>query len=305
MFNKVLLEQDKVRYNEFEKMKEMKKNKQVSKLYDYLSYKQSLTIHQEEMTEIWEILIKRVESVQNDKFFAGEFPEIFNKIKEFCNDPSIDNELTKHLKDIMIRLEFKSDIAASFVKDFPKNCMRKILKNQRLPKYIKRMMIVSGFAGKDQYYDDITNRIMSYNENGKYEELLSMVVIHFGNDFSKIITILKQKLNEYKEKIEKLEDEIEEITAEDLDITKKRTKELEKKLEELKMMKEKHFEESRTLKLKSPMTEESSNREEYVKEEEKLKNELEEIKIKKRLKAQFREHDGNFQQKKKVKKNQQ
>jgi len=38
-----------------------------------------------------------------------------------------------------------------------------------LPKYIKRMMIVSGFAGKDQYYDDITNRIMSYNENGKYE----------------------------------------------------------------------------------------------------------------------------------------
>uniref|UniRef100_A0A914L3A3 Uncharacterized protein n=1 Tax=Meloidogyne incognita TaxID=6306 RepID=A0A914L3A3_MELIC len=76
MFNKVLLEQDKVRYNEFEKMKEMKKNKEVSKLYDYLSYKQSLTIHQEEMTEIWEILIKRVESVQNEKFFAGEFPEV-------------------------------------------------------------------------------------------------------------------------------------------------------------------------------------------------------------------------------------
>nr|CAD2188638.1 unnamed protein product [Meloidogyne enterolobii] len=302
MFNKVLLEQDKVRYNEFEKMKEMKKNKEVSKLYDYLSYKQSLTIHQEEMTEIWEILIKRVESVQNEKFFGGEFPEISNKIKEFCNNPSIDNELLKALKDIMIKIEFKSDMAAAFVKDLPMNCMRKILNNQRLPEYIKRMLIVTGLAGKKQYYEDITKRIMCYTENGKYEELLSVVVMHFGNDFSNIITNLKQKSVEYTKKIEKLEYELEKITAKDLEITKKRTRELEKKLEELKMKKKIHFEESRTLKLKSPMTEESSNMEKYDKEEEKLQNELEEIKIKKRLKAQFREHDGKFKTKEEGKK---
>nr|CAD2134153.1 unnamed protein product [Meloidogyne enterolobii] len=231
------------------------------------------------------------------KFFAGEFPEISNKIKEFCNNPSIDNELLKALKDIMIKIEFKSDMSAAFVKDLPMNCMRKILNNQRLPEYIKRMLIVTGLAGKKQYYEDITKRIMCYTENGKYEELLSVVVMHFGNDFSKIITNLKQKSDEYTKKIDKLEYELEKITAKDLEITKKRTRELEKKLEELKMKKKIHFEESRTLKLKSPMTEESSNMEEYVKEEEKLQNELEEIKIKKRLKAQFREHDGKFKTK--------
>jgi len=63
MFNAVLLE-----HND--------KNKEVDKLQDYLSYKQYLTINTREMTEIWEILIKRVESVQNEKFFGGEFPEV-------------------------------------------------------------------------------------------------------------------------------------------------------------------------------------------------------------------------------------
>jgi len=31
----------------------------------------------------------------------------------------------------MIKIEFKSDMAAAFVKDLPMNCMRKILNNQR------------------------------------------------------------------------------------------------------------------------------------------------------------------------------
>uniref|UniRef100_A0A915M9P5 Uncharacterized protein n=1 Tax=Meloidogyne javanica TaxID=6303 RepID=A0A915M9P5_MELJA len=266
--------------------------------------------------------------------------QISKKILEVCNDRTIDNSdeiLTEAFTEILINFEISSDIVSSFVKKF-KKCGKKIFKTQSneesqdplqnnnavhdgeredeeakikgLPQYIKKMLIVTGFAGNEQYYEDIAKRIMSYNEKEKYEgdnhinnipKLLSMVVIHFGNDFSEIITNLKQKSYEYTKKIEKLEDEIEKITAKDLEITKKRTKELEKKLKELKMMKEKHLEESRTLKLKSPMTEESSNIEEYVKEEEKLKNELEEIKIKKRLKAQFREHDGKFKTKEKAK----
>jgi len=63
MFNAVLLE-----HND--------KNKEVDKLQDYLSYKQYLTINTREMTEIWEILIKRVESVENDQFFDGKFKEV-------------------------------------------------------------------------------------------------------------------------------------------------------------------------------------------------------------------------------------
>ena len=31
------------------------------------------------------------------------------------------------------------------------------------------MLIVTGLAGKKQYYEDITKRIMCYTENGKYE----------------------------------------------------------------------------------------------------------------------------------------
>ncbi|CAK5100234.1 unnamed protein product [Meloidogyne enterolobii] len=114
-----------------------------------------------------------------------------------------------------------------------------------------------------------------------------MVVIHFGNDFSTIIAKMKQKLNENNGKMEKLEDEIEEITAKDRELTLKKTKELEKKLKELRAKKEKQGE--------------TSIVEENNEEEEKLKNELEEIKIKNSLKAQFREHDGKFSTKKEAK----
>ncbi|CAK5102519.1 unnamed protein product [Meloidogyne enterolobii] len=88
-------------------------------------------------------------------------------------------------------------------------------------------------------------------------------------------------------KKEELEDEIEEITAKDRELTLKKTKELEKKLKELRAKKEKQGE--------------TSIVEENNEEEEKLKNELEEIKIKNSLKAQFREHDGKFSTKKEAK----
>nr|CAD2203384.1 unnamed protein product [Meloidogyne enterolobii] len=129
MFNNVLIKQDEAKYKEFEKIK---KNKKVSKLQDFLFYKQYLTINQREMTEIWDILINRIESVGNDQFFDEKFKESSEEILKLCEDPTKDNYdkvLTEAVTEILINFEMSSDIVSTFVKKF-KKCGKKIFETQ-------------------------------------------------------------------------------------------------------------------------------------------------------------------------------
>ncbi|CAK5102123.1 unnamed protein product [Meloidogyne enterolobii] len=70
----------------------------------------------------------------------------------------------------------------------------KIIFDEQFPEYIGRMLIISGLARKNEYYVDIADRIINYIKNRKYEELLTFVVIHHGNNFVEIAKILKDKI---------------------------------------------------------------------------------------------------------------
>nr|CAD2134141.1 unnamed protein product [Meloidogyne enterolobii] len=301
MFNAVLLE-----HND--------KNKEVDKLQDYLSYKQYLTINQREMTEIWEILIKRVESVENDQFFDGKFKEISEKILKLCDDHTKDNYqevLTEAFTEILINFEMSSDIVSSFVKKFKKCgkknfqkllrmekvkliyrtimlCMKEMKRMKELqikgelPEYMKRMLIITGFAGNEQYMEDTTNH------------LLSLVVIHYGNYFVKLLQILGEKMKNYREEGKTLHSEFSKTSIEDVGIYTQITNEIGGKLNELNKNKEEIFE---RMKKKTGTEEEEILRNELkmLEEDEKnLKIKFNELLMKNRLKSDIREHEGNF-----------
>jgi len=46
----------------------------------------------------------------------------------------------------------------------------------RLPEYMKRMLIITGFAGNEQYMEDTTNRIINYIFNEKFEGYSSIIL---------------------------------------------------------------------------------------------------------------------------------
>nr|CAD2188635.1 unnamed protein product [Meloidogyne enterolobii] len=214
-----------------------------------------------------------------------------------------------------------SDIVSSFVKKF-KKCGKKFFKTPSdeesqvnlqdnnvvhegdrkdegakingLPEYMKKMLIITGFAGNEQYMEDTTNRIINYIFNEKFEELLSLVLIHYGNDFVRLLQFLGEKMKKYKVEGKILQSEFSKTSIEDVGIYTQITNEMEGKLKELKKKKEKISEEMK----KKTGTE----------EEEKLKNELNmleedeknlmikfnELQMKNRLKSDIREYDGNF-----------
>nr|CAD2205251.1 unnamed protein product [Meloidogyne enterolobii] len=125
-------------------------------------------------------------------------------------------------------------------------------------------------------------------------ELLSLVLIHYGNDFVRLLQFLGEKMKKYKVEGKILQSEFSKTSIEDVGIYTQITNEMEGKLKELKKKKEKISEEMK----KKTGTE----------EEEKLKNELNmleedeknlmikfnELQMKNRLKSDIREYDGNF-----------
>ncbi|KAF7623428.1 hypothetical protein Mgra_00010255 [Meloidogyne graminicola] len=56
------------------------------------------------------------------------------------------------------------------------------------------MFIITGLNGELKQQEDITKRIKQYIKNKKYEELLSLVVIHHGKDLFDIIKPLKNEI---------------------------------------------------------------------------------------------------------------
>uniref|UniRef100_A0A914KLC3 Uncharacterized protein n=1 Tax=Meloidogyne incognita TaxID=6306 RepID=A0A914KLC3_MELIC len=202
-----------------------------------------------------------------------------------------------------------SDIVSSFVKKF-KKCGKKIFKtpsngesqvnlqnnnvvhegdekdegatNKGLPEYMKRMLIITGFAGNEQYMEDTTNH------------LLSLVVIHYGNYFVKLLQILGEKMKNYREEGKTLHSEFSKTSIEDVGIYTQITNEIGGKLNELNKNKEEIFE---RMKKKTGTEEEEILRNELkmLEEDEKnLKIKFNELLMKNRLKSDIREHEGNF-----------
>nr|CAD2157980.1 unnamed protein product [Meloidogyne enterolobii] len=54
------------------------------------------------------------------------------------------------------------------------------------------MLKITKLVGSGTYFKDIAKRTIEYIEKGKYDELLTLVVIHHGSDFVKIAKILKR-----------------------------------------------------------------------------------------------------------------
>ncbi|CAK5100261.1 unnamed protein product [Meloidogyne enterolobii] len=111
------------------------------------------------------------------------FEKISNEIISFCENfgKNIENKnynasnFIKYFARLLSIFEFKSKKAEEFGKKFTMKC-RGIIKiknqnNEILPEYIKRMLIITGLAGKGQYNEDIANRINYYNEKLDYEGL--------------------------------------------------------------------------------------------------------------------------------------
>uniref|UniRef100_A0A915NVL7 Uncharacterized protein n=1 Tax=Meloidogyne floridensis TaxID=298350 RepID=A0A915NVL7_9BILA len=196
---------------------------------------------------------------------------ISEKILKLCDEPTKDNYdevLTEAFTEILINFEMSSDIVSSFVKKF-KKCGKKFFKTPSdeesqvnlqdnnvvhegdrkdegakingLPEYMKRMLIITGFAGNEQYMEDTTNRIINYIFNEKFEELLSLVLIHYGNDFVREhdgnFRIRKRKLGNNEVAIMKLQNEQENLDKE----VKLIENELEKLDEEIKATEEEHL----------------------------------------------------------------
>ncbi|KAL7077173.1 hypothetical protein ACQ4LE_004039, partial [Meloidogyne hapla] len=248
MYDIVLLEQDKMEYKKFPK-------DSISILERCLHNKKYLAKKEKESVDVFDILINRIGSVENNIFFDINFKNISSRITQLCENPSEDNKsklLTVAFRELLINFEFESENVVMFSKELVNKCGKNFLNNQSngegnegtsngsiiLPEYMKRMLVITGFAGKGRYNQEIANRIVYYNENGKYQELLSLVLIHYGNDLLKIIYILKEKSEEYEKKEKELEDELLDLSLKDVEENNKIAKEKEDKLKELKLKKE-------------------------------------------------------------------
>nr|CAD2203383.1 unnamed protein product [Meloidogyne enterolobii] len=159
---------------------------------------------------------------------------------------------------------------------------------------MKRMLIIAGFAGNDQYMEDTTNRIINYIFDEKFEELLSLVVIHYGNDFVKLVQFLEEKMKYYKDEGKILQSEFSKTSLEDVGIYTQITDEMGGKLKELRKKKEEITEELET-KMRTEEEEDLRNKLKKLEEDEnKLKIKFNDLQMKNRLKSDIREYNGNF-----------
>uniref|UniRef100_A0A915MXX2 Uncharacterized protein n=1 Tax=Meloidogyne javanica TaxID=6303 RepID=A0A915MXX2_MELJA len=297
-------------------------NKNSLSLLTILEYIQSLS----EYKLRWELLYKLflpIPQWRRQELAQLYCEKISEKILKLCDEPTkvnYDEVLTEAFTEILINFEMSSDIVSSFVKKF-KKCGKKFFetpsnesqnsiqnnnivhegdrknegaKTKGLPEYMKRMLIITGFAGNEQYMEDTTNRIINYIFSEKFEELLSLVLIHYGNDFVRLLQFLGEKMKKYKVEGKILQSEFSKTSIEDVGLYTQKTNEMGGKLNELEKKKEEIIEEMK----KKTGTE----------EEEKLKNELNmleedeknlmikfnELQMKNRLKSDIREYDGNF-----------
>uniref|UniRef100_A0A915NPF9 Uncharacterized protein n=1 Tax=Meloidogyne floridensis TaxID=298350 RepID=A0A915NPF9_9BILA len=167
------------------------------KLEKYLSDNKG---QQNENSAIWDILINRVKFVEkNTTFDVEEFKEMGKRTISLCkelNEKFIDKvvkeedliQLTSSLGVLLNSFEFMESSIYNF-----EEC-EGIIFDEQFPEYMGRMLIISGLARREEYYNDIAARIIKYIENGKYEELLTLVVIHHGNNFVEIAKIVKDKI---------------------------------------------------------------------------------------------------------------
>nr|CAD2188637.1 unnamed protein product [Meloidogyne enterolobii] len=167
------------------------------KLEKYLSDNKE---QQNENDAIWDILINRVKFVEkNTTFDKEEFDEMGKRTISLCkelNEKFIDKvvkeedliQLTSSIGVLLNSFEFMESSIYNF-----EEC-EGIIFDKQFPEYMGRMLIISGLARKRDYYSDIADRMIKYIENGKYEELLTFVVIHHGNNFVEIAKILKDKI---------------------------------------------------------------------------------------------------------------
>uniref|UniRef100_A0A914KLH0 Uncharacterized protein n=1 Tax=Meloidogyne incognita TaxID=6306 RepID=A0A914KLH0_MELIC len=218
--------------NYLTKMKENKKN--ISNLEIHLHYNKHLEKNKNENVEIYDILIRRVET--NDRLFSNEgFKEISNQIISFCDNISniikgdlsigengVASSFTHAFAVLIINSDFKSESVSEFANEFFNKCIgeskdfqetqKRKAKLQRsitivgeskgleLPEYIKRMLIITGLAGNKKYREDLANRMKHYIEKDNMN-LTDFIVIHYGTDMFQILKSMdglfaEEKINE-------------------------------------------------------------------------------------------------------------
>uniref|UniRef100_A0A1I8BTU5 Uncharacterized protein n=1 Tax=Meloidogyne hapla TaxID=6305 RepID=A0A1I8BTU5_MELHA len=72
------------------------------------------------------------------------------------------------------------------------------IQSNKIPDYMKIMLLITGLAGKEKFKDSIGERIKFYLANNLVEELLSLLIVHKASDLIDIIEKLI-KNNDFSE----------------------------------------------------------------------------------------------------------
>uniref|UniRef100_A0A1I8BTQ0 Uncharacterized protein n=1 Tax=Meloidogyne hapla TaxID=6305 RepID=A0A1I8BTQ0_MELHA len=162
------------------------KAKNFSKLSKHLLYIKELK-NEKVDEKIWQILINRLESVYKKEFYdEDEVNKIYAQINSLCDNANEDNgaEIFMPFFEVLLTMfEFKSEVEEELRVKFER-CIKDYFE---FPPYMKKMLDITGLAGEENYINDITTRIKGFIEEPNYEALLTLVVIHHGSDFFKIL----------------------------------------------------------------------------------------------------------------------
>uniref|UniRef100_A0A1I8BT21 Uncharacterized protein n=1 Tax=Meloidogyne hapla TaxID=6305 RepID=A0A1I8BT21_MELHA len=317
-------------------------NKSNSVLEMHLKYKKQLE-NKNEIVEIYDILIKRVET--NNKIFDDNgFKKISTQIITFCDnfnnnikgditvdDNGVSFSFTHAFAALLINLEFKSKSVLEFSDELFNKCNKECCKQEitetlkkktkfqktinifkalfvskqkqnlpdikpdnktkgiELPEYMKRMLIITGLAGKKKYREDIANRMKHYIDEKEFEKLINLIVIHYGSDIFEAVKIMEELFEKESTQEELLIKESVELKTEGVKImmklkeekltNKEKKEELKNKIEEIELeeMKLKEVELKKRLKEEKKMEENMKNK---LKEEQlnELRNNVESFK---------------------------
>ncbi|KAF7623429.1 hypothetical protein Mgra_00010256 [Meloidogyne graminicola] len=222
--------------------KNYKKELKSSKLEIHLNFKKYLEEDKENI-KIWELLIKRINYVyKNELINEEEYNQIFKQILSLCEDNNEINiqNLFENFEILLIKSGFASKSVDVFNENFLKNkCVKDILatnnKKLTIPDYIKQILTKTKLTGKGKYNENIFNRFKNYIDESKHEELLSLLLVHYGsNELFKIITLEngilfdEDKIEKYQLEVEEKNFEIKRINEE---LNKEKNKNLNRKLE--------------------------------------------------------------------------